>query len=84
LFTAKHPFTRLIPFAKLEVAVAPELMAPVPVRVRPPEDERPAVATPPEKVEEPVWVEVIVPEVTRLPATSNGAVGLDLPTPILP
>lgn len=42
-----------IPPAKDEEAVADELMAPVPVRVRPFELERPAEVMPPAKVEEP-------------------------------
>lgn len=49
--TEKQPAARLMPFAKDDVAVAPELMAPAPVNVRPFDEERPAVVTPAAKVE---------------------------------
>ena len=59
--------------------VPEETMIPVvPVRVRPLDDERPAVCTPRSKVEVP-------PPVTyRLPDTASCAPGVDVPIPTLP
>jgi hypothetical protein len=58
---AKQPAVMFTPLARVEEAVADELIAPVPVMVRPFDDARPPVETPPVKLDVALTVLMSVP-----------------------
>ena len=68
---AKQPEVREIPLAKVEEAVAVEVMAPVPVRVMPLDEERPWTLKPLAMVDEAPPLPMVMRSAPMVPATDS-------------